>query len=115
MPREPVHTSVTGVDVLAFATELVLVACAAYAGGEWAQRAGFATILGIVVGAIAVALVWGLWMAPRARRRLDNRGRAVLAFVLGAAVAAALVPFSMLWVALAIGSGVVLAIAALTG
>lgn len=105
----------TGLDVLAFVTELVLVMCAAYAGGRWAQGAGFATILGIVVGGLAVAVVWGLWMAPRARHRLNSRGRAVLAFVLGAAVGAALVPFSILWVSLAIGSGVVLAVAALTG
>lgn len=64
------------VALVRFGSELALLAGAVVVGAHvWAGPAGW------VVGgflALAVASVWGRWLAPKARRRLVDPGRLVL-------------------------------------
>ncbi len=73
-----------------FASELALLAGAAWAAGGRVRSVPLAVLLG-VVAALAVAAVWGLWVAPASRRRLADPLRLALEVVLFAGVAVALV------------------------
>lgn len=109
--RRPVHTSVNGLDVLAFAAELVLIWCAVRAGMQWAGPEH--VLLGGIAGGMAVAVIWAVWMSPRAERRLRPRARAVVACLLAVSVALALVQGPMVWPLASAAAGVVLVTAAL--
>jgi hypothetical protein len=54
------------------------------------DRGGFAVVLGLAAAAVVV-LLWGAFVAPRARRRLADPARLVLEVVIFAAATAALV------------------------
>ena len=68
-------------SVLAFSLELAMLA----AFGVWGFHAGAPAparwALGLGVPAVTIA-VWGLFLAPRARRRLPPRGVAAVSLVL---------------------------------
>ncbi len=72
-----------------FASELALLAGAAWAAGGHVRSVPLAVLLG-VVAALAVAGVWGVWVAPASRRRLTDPLRLALEIVLFAGVAVAL-------------------------
>jgi hypothetical protein len=72
-----------------FASELALLAGAAWAAGGQLRSVPVAVLLG-VVAALAVAGVWGLWIAPASRRRLADPLRLGLEIALFAGVAVAL-------------------------
>jgi hypothetical protein len=74
MPR-PGTRPVDALDVLVFIAELVLLAIVAVAGarlGSHASAIALAVLLPVVT-----ALLWGLYLAPRATRRLPHRNRRV--------------------------------------
>ena len=68
---------------LRFACELAALAAVAWCGWE------INPVLAVVFP-LAVAAVWGLWIAPKARRRLADPARFALELVVFAAATAAL-------------------------
>ncbi len=72
-----------------FASELALLAGAAWAVGGRVRSVPLAVLLG-VAAAGAVAGVWAVWVAPASRRRLADPLRLALEVVLFTGVAAAL-------------------------
>jgi hypothetical protein len=73
-PR-PGTRPVDALDVLVFIVELVLLAILAVAGarlGSHATAIALAVLLPLVT-----AVLWGIYLAPRASRRLPHRGRLV--------------------------------------
>ena len=72
-----------------FASELALLAAAAWAAGARLHSPAPAALAGAVT-ALAVATVWGLWVAPASRRRLADPLRLGIEIVLFAGVAVAL-------------------------
>jgi cytochrome b len=76
--------------VVRFALELCMLAALGYAGYQLGD--GFATRLTLaVVLPLAAAVLWGAVIAPKARRRAPDPGRAVLELFVFAAAAVALV------------------------
>jgi hypothetical protein len=74
------------------ASELALLAGAAWVAGAAGARAGGA-VLAVVLGiaaALAVAAAWGVWVAPASHRRLTDPLRLGLEVALFAGVTAAL-------------------------
>jgi hypothetical protein len=69
---------------LRFACELAALVAVAWCG--WRIN----PVLGVVF-LLAVAAVWGMWIAPKARRRLPDPARFALELVVFAAATAALV------------------------
>jgi hypothetical protein len=67
-----------------FLTELALLAGLAVAGARLGQNAAFSIVEAVVFPAAAAAL-WGLFIAPRANRRLAEPLRFVVEFLLFAA------------------------------
>jgi hypothetical protein len=65
---------------LRFLAELGMLAALAWAG--WHLAGGAAAIVLAVLLPVAAAVVWGLWVAPRAWRRLHDPARAVVEGVL---------------------------------
>lgn len=59
----------TGVEVAAFAAELALLAALALAGANLTTTPVTRIVLAIALP-LAVATLWGRWLAPRASRRL---------------------------------------------
>jgi hypothetical protein len=94
----------SAVLLVRFLLELVLLAAVA----AWGWQATASTIGGIALAVAAVvvtASVWGLWVAPKAWRRLADPARLaleVVIFVIGAAAA---------WVAWGAVAGVALLVA----
>jgi Protein of unknown function (DUF2568) len=74
--------------VLRFLLELCALAGAAY----WGSRVSSSTAVNVLVAIaapLALATVWGVWLAPKAARRLQPPMRTIAELaVLGAAVAA---------------------------
>lgn len=66
---------------LRFLLELCLLAAVAY----WGSQVSSSTVVNVVVAIaapVAVAGVWGLWLAPKASRRLQLPGRWLLELAL---------------------------------
>jgi hypothetical protein len=80
---------VGAVLALRVVTELALVAGAAWAASTRPRVVPVAIALGIVA-ALAVAMVWGIWIAPASRRRLPDPFRLGLEVLLFVVVAAGL-------------------------
>ena len=80
---------VGGLLAVRFVSELALLAGAAWAAGARLKSPAPAALLG-AVAALAVATVWGLWVAPASRRRLADPLRLGIEIVLFAGVAVAL-------------------------
>jgi Protein of unknown function (DUF2568) len=75
---------------LRFLTELALLAVVAVAGAEVGSAVGTATTVAFAVLApLVVAGLWGLFVAPRARRRLSDPARLLVELVLFLGTAAA--------------------------
>ena len=64
-----------------FLAELGLLAALAWAGWHLVDSEFGSLVLAVLLPA-AAAVVWGLWIAPRARRRLADPARAVVEGVL---------------------------------
>jgi len=76
--------------VLRFLVELCGLAAVAY----WGSRVSSSTAVNVVVAIaapVAVATVWGLWLAPKAHNRLDPPARTLLELAVLAVAVAALV------------------------
>lgn len=88
MPH-PGTRPVDALDVLVFIVELVLLAILAVAGARLGSHA--AAIALAVLLPLVTALLWGLYLAPRASRRLPHRGRLVAKLAVMLAASALLV------------------------
>jgi anti-sigma-K factor RskA len=76
-------------DGLRFSLELCALAAVAYWG--WSEHGGVWRWLLVVAAPLAVALLWGNTIAPKARRRMDDPWRLVVELlVFGSAVVALL-------------------------
>jgi hypothetical protein len=80
---------VGGLLAVRFASELTLLAAAAWAAGGRLHSTALAALAG-VAAALVVAAVWGLWVAPASRRRLPDPARLGVEVVLFAGAAAGL-------------------------
>lgn len=67
--------------VLRFLAELALLVGLAYVGWELGPNRAVGGVLALVLAAGAAA-VWGAWVAPRAKRRLDDPARLAVEVVL---------------------------------
>jgi cytochrome b len=73
-----------------FVLELCMLAALGYVGFQLGD--GLATEIGLAVALpLAAAIVWGIAIAPKARRRAPDPGRAVLELVVFAAAAFGLI------------------------
>jgi uncharacterized protein DUF2568 len=91
---------------LRFLLELCLLA--AFAWGGWnLAGGGFVGVLVAAFEVVVLAVIWGLWIAPRSRRRLADPARFVLEVVLF------VVGGWSLWVAWTPVAGIVLAVASI--
>jgi hypothetical protein len=77
---------------LALAVRFLVAELGALAALVWwgVDRGGFAVVLGLAAAAVVV-LLWALFVAPRASRRLDDPARLALEVVIFAAATVALV------------------------
>jgi uncharacterized iron-regulated membrane protein len=76
-------------EVLAFGCEMAMLAALAVAGWLLAPSTPVAVALAFALPAVT-GLVWGLWLAPRARRRLHGPALAATKIVVFVATGAAL-------------------------
>lgn len=70
--------------VVRFLAELGLLAALGYAGWQLSESTALSVVLAVGLP-LAAALVWGKWVAPRARGRLEDPARFVVELVLFAA------------------------------
>jgi Na+-transporting NADH:ubiquinone oxidoreductase subunit NqrE len=75
---------------LRFLLELCALAAVAYWGSRVSSTAAVNVIVAIAAP-LALATVWGIWLAPNASRRLDPPGRTLLELAVLASAVAALV------------------------
>jgi hypothetical protein len=79
---------------IGLAVRFLLELCGLAAAAYWGSQVSSSTVLNVIVAIAAplvLATVWGIWLAPRAARRLHPPARTLLELaVLGAAVAALL-------------------------
>jgi hypothetical protein len=74
-------------DATRFLLELAMLAALAYWG--WAESDGIWRLLLALAAPLCAAVVWGILLAPRSSRRLDDPGRLVVEVVIfGSGVAA---------------------------
>ncbi len=74
-------------DVLRFLLELSALAAVAYWG--WSEHGGVWRWVLVVAAPLAIAVVWGQWVAPKARVRVGDPWKLLLeVLVFGSAVAA---------------------------
>jgi hypothetical protein len=83
-------------QVAVFLDELVLLAAFAVAGARLVDGTGARIALAAALP-LAAAVVWGLLLAPRARRRLDHPVRLAVKLALVAAASALLVWADLPW------------------
>jgi len=101
---------------IALAVRFLLELCALVAAAYWGSRVSSSAAVNVIVALaapLALATVWGMWLAPRAARRLRPPARTFLELaVLGAAVAALLAAgepvLALILAAAAIADGVLL-------
>lgn len=92
--------TLTAWDVAVFADELLLLAVLAVAGAGLGDALVVRIVLAIVLP-LAVVILWGRWLAPRASRRLGNPAGPVVKIVLFAIASALLAATgTVLWAAL---------------
>lgn len=72
-----------------FLSELALLAGVAWLGALLG-RGGWLSVLLAILGVVVIGVLWGLVMAPRAKRRLPDPPRLIVEIVLYAGTAAAL-------------------------
>jgi Protein of unknown function (DUF2568) len=75
---------------LRFLLELCVLAAAAYWGSR-VSSSGALNVAVAIAAPLALATVWGLWLAPRASKRLDPPARTLLELAVLACGVAALV------------------------
>lgn len=84
-PGGPGPVEINPAGVAAFAVEVAMIALVAVSGWRLGSSAWLSPLLCVVL-VVVVAVLWGLWLAPRAARRLPTRARVVAKAVLFAAV-----------------------------
>ena len=99
-----------------FLSELALVAVLAWAGAGASLPAVGRIVLAVAAPVVAM-IIWGRWLAPRARRRLSDPLRLVIELVLFALAAAALaltgpVVAAVLFAVIAMGVAILLRVVA---
>jgi uncharacterized protein DUF2568 len=99
-----------------FLTELALVAVLAWAGAGASLPLAGRIVLAVAAPVLAM-IIWGLWLAPRARRRLRDPLRLTVELVLFAVAAAALavtgpVVAALVFAVIAIGVALLLRVGA---
>jgi len=87
-------------QVAVFLDELALLVVLAVAGARIGGGAVASTLRAIFFP-LAAAVIWGLWLAPRARRRLAHPGRLAAKLVLVAIASLLLALSGALWWAVA--------------
>jgi Protein of unknown function (DUF2568) len=97
-------------------TELGLVAVLAWAGARASLPLAGRIVLAVAAPVLAM-IIWGLWLAPRARRRLRDPLRLTVELVLFAVAAAALavtgpVVAALVFAVIAIGVALLLRVVA---
>lgn len=85
-----------------FALELAGVATAAYLG-SYIVPSGW-RLVGGIAGAVALATVWGIFLAPKANSPIPLTARELIGTVLLLAVAAGLAAAGQLWLGLGFGA-----------
>lgn len=88
-----------------FVAELGLLAALGVGGWRLGGRVG-GTLAGVVLAMslpLVAATVWGFWVAPRARRRLDDPARLLIEVALFGGAIATLTVVEAPWWALALG------------
>lgn len=85
-----------------FALELAGVAAAAYLG-SYIVPAGW-RLVGGIAGAVALAAVWGIFLAPKANSPIPLTARELIGTVLLLGVAAAMAASGQLWLGLGFGA-----------
>jgi hypothetical protein len=106
---------VGGLLAVRFASELALLAAAAWAVGARLHSPAPAALAG-AGAALVVAAVWGVWVAPASRRRLADPLRLGIEIVLFAGVAVALLGVHLVLAAVllaVVGLGTAFAVRAL--
>lgn len=96
--QPPLQVDAAG--VAAFGVEVALVVLVAVAGWRLGDSAWLSPVLCVVL-VLVVAVLWGVWLAPHAARRLPVRARVVAKAVLFAAVAALALAAGLTWWAVA--------------
>lgn len=90
----------TALDVAVFVDELLLLAVLAVAGAGIGSTGPLRVLLAIVLP-VAAAVIWGLWLAPRASRRLRSPASVVAKIALFTAAAVVLgITGAVLWATL---------------
>lgn len=64
----------SALDVAAFLVEVSLLVALAVAGARLGGSPGVGIALAVILP-VALAFVWGRWLAPRSRHQLGRRGR----------------------------------------
>jgi hypothetical protein len=86
---------------LRFLLELCALAAVAY----WGSQVSSSTVVNVIVAIaapLALATIWGVWLAPNSRRRLARPARTVLELAVLAAAVVALVAVGATLLALAL-------------
>jgi hypothetical protein len=99
MPPEQVQR-VGPLEVGVFLDELALLAVLAIAGARLGNGIATSLFLAILLP-LAAAVLWGAWLAPRARRRLGHPARLVAKLALVAVASALLAGTGLTWAAAA--------------
>jgi hypothetical protein len=99
MPPEHVQ-HVGALQVAVFVDELALLAVLAVAGARLGGGIAASTLLAILLP-LAAAVLWGVWLAPRARRRLKHPWRLAAKLALVAVATVMLAVTGLAWVAIA--------------
>lgn len=88
--EQPQRPDSLAFGLLVFLAELAMLAVLAWSGARLgAPHLPAAIVLAICLPLVA-AVLWGLWLAPRAKRRLGNPARLIIKLVLFAAAGALL-------------------------
>ncbi len=99
MPAEEVQR-VGPLEVGVFADELALLAVLAIAGARLGGGIATSLFLAILLP-LAAAVLWGMWLAPRARRRLGHPARLAAKLALIGVASALLARTGPTWAATA--------------
>jgi anti-sigma-K factor RskA len=89
-------------DVLRFSLELAALAAVAYWG--WSEHGGVWRWVLVVAAPLAVALLWGKTIAPKAKRRVRDPWRLVVELVVFGSAVAALLDADRATLAIVLGS-----------
>ena len=96
-------------DGLRFSLELSALAAVAYWG--WSEHGGVWRWVLVIAAPLAVALLWGKTIAPKAKRRVRDPWRLVVELLVFGSAVAALLDADQVTLAIVLGSAVALHLA----